>query len=276
MAQAYLFHSGSDAGPRRHRIGAAVAVAILHALIGYAFLTGLGFVPLPPLPDELRLFTPATELPPPPRAQAARPEREKKARKPRPSDPEGAASPANLRSTPTEIVAPKREIRLPVPPPLPAAPAAGTGSAAAAGAAPVPGPGTGAGGVGSGLGSGLNGNGTGGGGGGGLARPPRLISGRIDNDDYPRRAYEAGVTGTVFVRFTVRADGRVSDCEIRRSSGSAELDRTTCRLIERRLRYRPARDSSGRPVAVTAQGQQAWEIAPEPPPVDVEPEEEED
>jgi periplasmic protein TonB len=277
MAQTSVLQAEPDGRRRRERIGSAAAVAILHALLGYAFLTGLGVVPLPSLPEDLKLFSPTAEPPPPPEAKAAEPQREKVRRKPRPRDPEGSASPANLRNTPTEIVAPPPEIRLPVPPPLPAAPAAGTGSAPAAGAAPVPGPGTGAGGVGTGLGSGLSGNGTGGGGGGGggLARPPRLISGRIDNDDYPRRALEARVTGTVFVRFIVQPDGRVSDCRVSRSSGSAELDGTTCRLIERRLRYRPALDAAGRPIPATVMGKQAWEMGPEPPPIDVDPEEEE-
>jgi protein TonB len=272
MTPAYPTLSSRPAPGRRERIGSAAAVAALHALLGYAFLTGLGYAPLPSLPDELKLFTPAEEPPPPPKAEPARPQPEKVRRKPRPKDPEGAASPANLRNTPTEIVAPPPEIRLPVPPPVPAAPVAGTGSAPAAGAAPVPGPGTGAGGVGNGLGSGGSGNGNGGGG-GGLAAPARLISGRIDNDDYPPRALEARVTGTVYMRFVVQPDGRATDCAVTRSSGSAELDRTTCRLIERRLRYRPARDSSGRPIASTVRGEQEWEIGPERPPADVDPEE---
>jgi len=273
MAQTSVLQFGPDARRRRQRIGSAAAVAVLHALLGYAFLTGLGVVPLPSLPDELKLFEPTADPPPPPEAKAAKPQAEKVRRKPKPRDPEGSASPANLRNTPTEIVAPPPEIRLPVPPPLPAAPVAGTGSAPAAGAAPVPGPGTGAGGVGIGLGSGLSGNGSGGGGGGGLARPPRLISGRIDNEDYPRRVFEAGTT---YVRFTVRRDGRVSGCAVRRSSGNEELDRTTCRLIERRLRYRPALDSFGRPVAATMDGEQAWEVRPGPPSMDIDPGEEEE
>jgi periplasmic protein TonB len=273
MTLALPFLPGHAAPGRRERIGSAAAVAALHALLGYAFLTGLGYAPLPSLPDELKLFTPAdTPPPPPPKAQPARPQPEKVRRKPKPKDPEGAASPANLRNTPTEIVVPPPEIRLPVPPPLPAAPVAGTGSAPAAGAAPVPGPGTGAGGVGNGLGSGLSGNGNGGGG-GGLAAPPRLISGRIDNDDYPPRAFETRAMGTVYIRFVVQPNGRATDCAVTRSSGSAELDSTTCRLIERRMRYRPARDSAGRPIASIVRGQQQWEIGPEPPPIDVDPEE---
>ena len=43
--------------------------------------------------------------------------------------------------------------------------------------------------------------------------------------------------------------GASSGCEVVKSSGSAELDGTTCRLIERRFRYRPARDAQGRAIA---------------------------
>jgi protein TonB len=58
----------------------------------------------------------------------------------------------------------------------------------------------------------------------------------------------ARAQGTVAVRFTVRADGRVGGCAVIRSSGHAELDDVTCRLIEKRFRYRPALDASGRAV----------------------------
>ncbi|MBV8687555.1 MAG: TonB family protein [Alphaproteobacteria bacterium] len=256
---------------RKEKIGSAAAVAGLHLLLAWAFLTGLGYAPALAPPEVLKLFD-TSEPPPPPKAVPAKPERRPVPRKARPKDPEGSAAPANLRNTPTEIVAPPPEIRLPVPPPLPAAPAAGEGSAAASGAAPVPGPGTGAGGQGTGLGSGLSGDGTGGGGGGGgRGVHARQIAGSIGEEDYPRRAYEAHVSGTVLIRFVVTPDGRVGDCAVTRSSGSAELDQTTCRLIRRRFRYRPARDAAGRPVAETIAGRQVWEVGPEPPPVDVEP-----
>ena len=53
------------------------------------------------------------------------------------------------------------------------------------------------------------------------------------------------------MRFTVGIDGRVSGCTVTRSSGYALLDTTTCRLIEKRFRYHPARDAQGQPVAET-------------------------
>jgi periplasmic protein TonB len=63
----------------------------------------------------------------------------------------------------------------------------------------------------------------------------------------------------------VGADGRVFDCEITRSSGSRELDETTCRLIQERFRYEPSRDPSGRPVPATIVQNHIWEVRQLPP-----------
>ena len=254
----------------KERTVSAVAVAILHALLGYAFLTSLGFEIDKAVDKGLKLFD-VVEPPPPPLSRPARPDVEKKARRAKPKDPEGAASPANLRNTPTQVVAP--EPKLPVPSPIPAAPVAGQGTAEAAGAANVPGPGTGRGGQGIGLGSGTQGTGTGGGGGGGRPTRARWISGGIRDSDYPRAAIEARRSGTVYVRFVVAPTGRVSSCTVTRSSGSRALDDTTCRLITQRFRYRPARDGAGKPVADTIRGEHVWELGPEPPPIEIEPEE---
>jgi protein TonB len=96
-----------------------------------------------------------------------------------------------------------------------------------------------------GTGSGTSGSGTGGGGGG---RRAQQVRGELRNSDYPRTALRMGIEGTVTVRYTVLPDGRVTDCAILETSGSAELDGTTCRLIERRFEYRPALDGAGRPI----------------------------
>ncbi|HYE27311.1 MAG TPA: energy transducer TonB [Allosphingosinicella sp.] len=248
----------------KDRVRSASAVALLHVLIGYVLLTGLGYSPSAAVPEALKLLD-IVEVPPPPPAKPARPSVEKKTRKARPKDPEGAASPANLRNTPTQIMAPPPEIRLPVPPPIPAAPAPGQGSAMAAGAATVPGPGTGAGGFGTGLDTGRFGTGTGGGGGGGgRGIRARWLSGSIRPDDYPDSAWRARIGGTVHLRFTVAPTGRVSDCVVTRSSGSRALDEVTCRLIRQRFRYRPARNAEGRPIASSVVGEHVWEVAPEP------------
>nr|MDP8995287.1 TonB family protein [Pseudomonadota bacterium] len=87
---------------------------------------------------------------------------------------------------------------------------------------------------------------------GGGARRAQRISGSISGEeDYFRAARRQGVRGTVGVRYTVGTDGRISNCRVTRSSGDPGLDATTCRLIEERFRYRPARDASGRAVPDT-------------------------
>lgn len=255
----------------KDRLRSAVAVGLFHALLGYAFLTGLGFQPALVVTEQLKMFD-VFEKPPPPPAVPAAPDKVKETSEVKPKDPEGAASPANLRDTPSEIVAPPPEIRLPVPPPVIAAPVPGQGNADSAGAADIPGPGTGRGGTGTGLGSGSQGTGTGGGGGGiGRGAHARWLRGRIYYSDYPRGAVERRAEGTVYLRFVVAPDGHVSDCAVTRSSGNRELDSTTCRLIMRRFRYRPARDDQGRPIEETIRGEHLWELAPEPPPIDIEP-----
>jgi protein TonB len=258
----------------RDRAGSAAAVALVHGLLAYLLLTGLGFDPVAQVSEQLKMFDVAEEPPPPP-AEPAAPEKVVKSAEAKPKDPEGAASPANLKDTPTQIVVPPPKIVLKLPPPIPAAPVAGRGNAPAAGAAEIPGPGTGRGGFGSGLGSGAYGDGTGGGGGGlGRATKVRWLSGTIDPDDYPENAFRRRIMGIVHLRFTVAPSGRVSDCTVTRSSGSDELDRTTCRLIVRRFRYRPATNGEGRPIPATIRGQHEWAMSDEPPPIDVEPEEE--
>jgi protein TonB len=248
----------------------AIGVVLFHALLGYLLLTGLGSEIARTVDAELKTFDVWEKPPPPP---ATPPPNRPEAKKPRPKDPEGAAAPPNKRDTPTPVVAPPPEIRLPIPPPIPVAPISGEGNAPEAGAAELPGPGTGSGGVGTGLGSGLSGNGTGGGGGGGDGRivGPVHIRGSIYPDDYPRRAFEARITGVVRMRFVVGPNGRVTDCRITRSSGSRDLDETTCRLITRRFVYRPARDVTGRPVAAPIEGRHEWELGAEPEPIDIEP-----
>jgi protein TonB len=243
----------------RDRLKSIAAVAAFHALLGYALITGLGFDPAGHVAEQLKMFDVIEkELPPPPPPKPATPDKAEAKKVAKPKNAEGAASPANLRDTPTQIVAPKPVIPLPVPPVIPVAPVAGQGNAEAAGAADVPGPGTGSGGVGTGLGSGMHGDGTGGGGGGGLASKVRFISGRIGPDDYPPRVFDAGISGTVHLRFVVGTSGRVTDCAVTRSSGNAELDSTTCRLIKRRLRYRPATNAEGRPIPATVIGKHEW------------------
>ncbi|WNO52510.1 TonB family protein [Stakelama saccharophila] len=123
-----------------------------------------------------------------------------------------------------------------------------------AGAALLPGPGTGAGGEGSGTGSGHGDLGVG----GGVAIGSKRIAGTIDDADYPPSARAARAEGAATVQFIVGTDGRAHDCTVMRSSGNAALDATTCRLIEQRYRYRPARNLDGDAVPERRAWKQSW------------------
>jgi protein TonB len=227
------------------RIRGAAGALAAQALFALVLLNGLSSAGLPVPHAALSLFTVQSD-PPSPLVPEPRPARHQK----RP----GAAAPPNLTARPSEVVAPPPILPTP-PPPVVAAPVAGPGPDSSAGSSNRPGPGTGAGGVGSGTGSGNEGDGPGAGG-----TPLEWISGSIEDSDYPRAALRLGVGGTVHLRFTVGVKGRVTDCTVTRSSGNADLDATTCRLIVKRFRYRPTRNAQGRAVPDVVTGEHVWSV----------------
>ncbi|MEO6248565.1 MAG: TonB family protein [Sphingomicrobium sp.] len=244
---------------RNDRLRAAGFAGAINLVLGYLIFTGLR-VPIAPVADEaLKLFT-LSDQPPPPPAVIPPPPEKSASETHKPKNPEGAAAPPARKNTPTEIVAPK--VALP-PTPIKAAPVAGQGSAAKVGAAAIDGSGTGLGGIGNGLGGGLSGTGNGGGGSGGADRGAVQVAGSIGDEDYPPAALNSRQQGVVRFAFVVQTDGRVGDCRVTRSSGSRALDATTCRLALQRFRFRPARDTTGRPVASEEQGEQEWQLGPE-------------
>src|SRR3546814_1918850 len=77
---------------------------------------------------------------------------------------------------------------------------------------------------------------------------PRGNPGRwATNDDYPARAMREEREGTTGFRVTYNAEGRVTSCDVTSSSGHADLDAETCKLITRRGRFNPAKDRAGKP-----------------------------
>ncbi len=246
---------GMETISRQDRAKAAAGAASLQVLLGLALISGFAVSNPERAREALKIFAIAAPQPPPPiREPARRPEQRR-------NRPEGG-SPPNLRARPTEVVAPKPAILLPVPTPIPAAETPGPGSASWAGAADVPGPGTGTGGSGRGTGTG---DGDGDGEGGGAMTPPRRIRGSLRDSDYPAGVGEAGIGGSVEVLYRVGVDGLVSDCRVVRSSGSRVLDDTTCRLIERRFRFRPSLDARGRPIASRIIENHEWVVEDDPP-----------
>lgn len=231
--------------PEARRIGAGVAVAIVHGLIGFALLSGMT-VPVPRTREAtLRLFD-VLPVPPPPETRVPPP-------RVRPARHRDRAAPPNLMAKATPVVAPVPVVLTPAAPPIIAAAVPGVGVQAAAGASHVAGPGSGSGGRGTGTGGGGSGDGDGG-------TPLRWRSGSIRDSDYPRGALAAGISGTVRLSFVVGIDGRVTDCTVTGSSGNAELDETTCRLIRKRFRYKPSTDRSGRPIPDVVTGDHVWTV----------------
>ncbi|WP_445192154.1 energy transducer TonB [Sphingomonas sp. Tas61C01] len=235
-----------DGSDRRERLRGLALAVTAHLLLGYALVVGLR-VTLPTTIDRALTLVDLRPPQPPPRVTPPPPRQRPHARR------AGAASAPNLVADPTPLVAPVPVITLPTPPVMVTAPIAGNGAAPSAGAAPVAGPGTGSGGEGDGRGGGGAGDGDGG-------TPLRLVSGSLEDRDYPRAALAAGIEGVVGLRFVVGIKGRVSDCVVTRSSGDRGLDEATCRLIEQRLRYRPTLDSRGRPIPDIVTGEHRWTL----------------
>lgn len=58
--------------------------------------------------------------------------------------------------------------------------------------------------------------------------------------DYPMKARRNRVRGSVEVTLEVNDEGRVTNCNVRKTSQSKLLDRETCRLLLKRARFTPA------------------------------------
>ena len=213
---------------RPDKAKAIAAVMLVHVLLGAAILTGLNVRTVSQTVERLVTFE-IREPPPPPPVPPPPPQ-------PKPKQAKLDEGAAGKKANPSPIVAPKP--RIPVPSPLPAAPVAGTGSATTSGAADY------------GTGTGAGGSGSGRGGGGDFSKftPARRIT-KIPDREY-RRLSATGISrGSVGVTIKVNADGVPSNCRIARTSGDSDIDGLMCDLTLRYVRFSPALDEQGRPVA---------------------------
>ena len=229
---------------RRPRPLTLVAIVLLHVVALYALAKA--FAPGATASVEravLSTFTVTVEtkqFTPPP--------------EPQPEPDSGAAGEQGRKAVPKPVVAPQPKVIVKPAPPAPKA--SSTGNANSSGAKET-GSGTGAGGTGSGTGSGNGGSGPG----GGIATKPVWIGGAISNArDYPTPpgGRQARIGTEVIVKVTVGTDGRASNCSVYKPSPDAEADAITCRLVVDRLRFKPATDSSGNPVAAPFYWRQRW------------------
>ncbi len=211
---------------RPDKAKAIAAVLAVHAALAFLILSGLNVEMVSRAVEKLNTFNlqpppPPPPVPPPPKTRASAQEK-----------PAGAPA---KKAEPTPVVAPQP--RIPAPSPIPAARIAGAGTATTSGA------GT------SGAGTGAGGSGTGsGGGGGGDYTPARKLT-KIPDREYRRFAATGIVSGSVAIAVRVNADGSLSNCRVARSSGNATADALMCQLFVQYVRFSPARDPAGQPVA---------------------------
>lgn len=176
--------------------------------------------------------------------------------KPEPAapEPEGAQGDPGKDAVPKPTTAPTPKVRMREDRPAPRA--SSTGAADTAGATDS-GAGTGAAGAGSGTGSGNGGGGRG----GGAASKPEIISGQLNSArDFPvpPGGREARIGTSVIVKVTVLPSGRATNCSVYRASPFPETDQATCRLVVEKLRFKPATNSAGEPIAAPFYYQQRF------------------
>ena len=161
-----------------------------------------------------------------------------------PAPDEGAQGDPGREAVPQPVTAPtpQRQVRQDRPVPR----ASSTGTANTSGATDA-GAGTGAAGSGEGTGAGRGGSGQG----GVAVTKPVLIRTISNSSDFPipPGGREARIGTSVDVRLMVSAEGRVTACSIHRPSPFPESDARVCELSYSQIRFEPARDASGNPVA---------------------------
>ncbi|WP_298194839.1 energy transducer TonB [Novosphingobium sp.] len=93
------------------------------------------------------------------------------------------------------------------------------------------------------------------------AAQPLGVPGKwVSDADYPAAALRRGDQGATRFELAISPDGRVRDCRIAQSSGSADLDAATCARLTQRARFTPARDEHGDLVAGRYSGVIRWRI----------------
>jgi protein TonB len=206
---------------------AIIIVAILHALLGYAFVTGLAYNVVKKVAADLKTFNVEEEPPPP----------EEKPPPPPPDQPQ----------TPPPVVTPPPIVRTNTPPPQmqtvnqapPFVPTLTAPPALPAPPAPPPPPPpkkvT-------------------------PARAKANLASLFSDEDYPASALRSSESGATGFRLEVGSNGRVTNCTVTSSSGSSALDSTTCRLLRSRARFSPATDSSGAATSDSYSGRIVWRL----------------
>lgn len=98
------------------------------------------------------------------------------------------------------------------------------------------------------------------------AAPAQRLRANLDyfaEDDYPAAALRGHHEGTTVFDLEIGTTGRVTNCTVTRSSGSAPLDQATCRILRSRARYIPARLADGSAGTAIDHGRVNWRLPEE-------------
>ena len=93
-----------------------------------------------------------------------------------------------------------------------------------------------------------------------IATMPRIIAGQITSEDYPPAALRNEAEGRTSAGLVIDPNGRVRRCRIAQSSGHEILDSRVCQLALIRMRFSPALDAAGQPIAVHVVLPVVWKI----------------
>lgn len=216
------------------KLAALIIVALLHAVLGYALVTGLAYQYVKKATEKLNTFDVVEPPPPPPPEEPPPPPPDQPALE----SPPVVTPPPIVRTPP--VAAPVITTTNIPPPSAPVTPLA-LPPAPVPAPAPAPAP----------------------------PPPPRISQAAVARgnpgqyfgpDAYPPAAIRAGAQGRVVARLTIGTDGRVTDCSVSSSSGNNDLDNTTCRIARSRVRYTPAKDESGNPIQSTVSLPVRWQL----------------
>jgi periplasmic protein TonB len=207
-----------------NRVTAIVGVGAIHALLGYALVTGLAGQAFDQVARRIEAINIAVQplpQPPPPPVDEVQPQVDTAT--PLPNAP---TPPIDL-----GLTRPSPEVTDIILPPIPPDALANALADAVAGPVTLPSP------------------------------PPSRARGlspdnqgrwaRQIQENYPGRAIRAGTEGRVGVTVQVGASGRVTGCTVASSSGSSVLDEAACDGMQRFARFNPALNDAGSAVGGT-------------------------
>lgn len=209
------------------KIAAIIIVALIHAVLGYAFVTGLAYQYVKKVSEELNTFD-VEEPPPPPPDEPPPPPPDT------PLQPPPVVSPPPIVRSPTP---PPMIVTVPTPPPTINYVPVAAPPAPPAPPAPAPKPTVNK-----------------------AAGPKGNPADWVTTDDYPPSALRAEAQGTSGIAWEINTQGRVENCRVTSSSGNEDLDQAACRAITRRGRYSPALDQSGNPIRSQQSRRVTWKI----------------